>query len=92
MHPLQVLFQTDIYLAQNQLNAALESVASAARIMPENRALNYESAEVLIRAKQPAQAKVLVQRFLNANSRDVSGWRLYASGCQCRARFADQGC
>ncbi len=76
MHPLQVLFQTDIYLAQNQLDAALESVASAARIMPENRALNYKYAEVLIRAKQPDKAKVLVQRFLNANSRDVSGWRL----------------
>lgn len=76
IHPLQVLFQTDIYLAQNQLDAALKSVASAARIMPENRALNYKYAEVLIRAKQPAQAKALVQQFLNANSRDVSGWRL----------------
>src|SRR5690606_41889819 len=28
MHPLQVLFQTDIYLAQNQLDAALKSVRS----------------------------------------------------------------
>lgn len=76
MHPLLILFQTDIYLAQNQLDAAAKSVASAARIMPENRALNYKYAEVLIRAKQPDQAKALVQRFLNANSRDVSGWRL----------------
>ncbi|WP_216934287.1 MULTISPECIES: M48 family metalloprotease [unclassified Acinetobacter] len=76
MHPLQVLFQTDIYLGQNQLDVALKSVASAARIMPENRALNYKYAEVLIRAKQPDQAKALVQRFLNANSRDVNGWRL----------------
>lgn len=76
MHPLQVLLQTDIYLAQNQLDAALKSVASAARIMPENRALNYKYAEVLIRDKQPAQAKALVQRFLNGNPRDVSGWRL----------------
>lgn len=76
MHPLLVLFQTDIYLGQNQLNAALKSVASAARIMPENRALNYKYAEVLIRAQQPDQAKQIVQNFLNANSRDVSGWRL----------------
>ena len=76
MHPLQVLFQTDIYLAQNQLDAALKSVSSAARIMPENRALNYKYAETLIRAKQPDQARAIVQRFLNQNSRDVSGWRL----------------
>jgi len=76
MHPLLVLFQTDIYLGRNQLNAALKSVASAARIMPENRALNYKYAEVLIRAQQPDQAKQIVQKFLNANSRDVSGWRL----------------
>ena len=76
MHPLQVLFQTDIYLAQNQLDAALKSVSSAARIMPENRALNYKYAETLIRAKQPDQARAIVQRFLNQNARDVSGWRL----------------
>ena len=76
MHPLQVLLQADIYLAQNQLDQALRSVASAARIMPENRALNYKYAEVLIRARQPDQAKALVQRFLNANPRDVNGWRL----------------
>ena len=73
--------QSDFQAAQAtldraKLDAALESVASAARIMPENRALNYKYAEVLIRAKQPDKAKVLVQRFLNANSRDVSGWRL----------------
>src|SRR5690606_41549750 len=68
MHPLLILFQTDIYLAQNQLDAAAKSVASVARIMPENRALNYKYAEVLIRAKQPDQAKALVQRYLNAHS------------------------
>lgn len=76
MHPLQVLFQTDIYLGQNQLDNALKSISSAARIMPENRALNYKYAETLIRAKQPDQARTIVQRFLNSNTRDVSGWRL----------------
>ncbi|WP_347453878.1 M48 family metalloprotease [Acinetobacter thermotolerans] len=76
IHPLLVLFQTDIYLGKNQLNLALNSVRSAATIMPENRALNYKYAEVLIRMKQTDQAKMLVQRFLNANPRDLSAWRL----------------
>ncbi|KGT48059.1 M48 family metalloprotease [Acinetobacter sp. HR7] len=76
IHPLLVLFQTDIYLGKNQLNQALNSVRSAATIMPENRALNYKYAEVLIRMKQTDQAKMLVQRFLNANPRDLSAWRL----------------
>lgn len=31
--------------------------------MPENRALNYKYAETLIRAKQPDQARTIVQRF-----------------------------
>ncbi|MCF9480601.1 M48 family metalloprotease, partial [Vibrio parahaemolyticus] len=45
IHPLLVLFQTDIYLGKNQLEPALRSVRSAASIMPENRALNYKYAE-----------------------------------------------
>ena len=56
-------FKTDIYLGQNQLDNALKSISSAARIMPENRALNYKYAETLIRAKQPDQARTIVQRF-----------------------------
>src|SRR5690606_105666 len=40
-HPLWILSQTDVYLGQNHVNEALKSVSSAARIMPENRALNY---------------------------------------------------
>lgn len=79
IHPLLVLFQTDIYLGKNQLEPALRSVRSAASIMPENRALNYKYAEVLIRMKQTDQAKMIVQRFLNANSRDLSAWRLMLS-------------
>ena len=75
-HPLWILSQTDVYLGQNHVNEALKSVSSAARIMPENRALNYKHAEVLIRAKQPDHARTIVQRFLSANPRDVSGWRL----------------
>ncbi|ATO21090.1 hypothetical protein BS636_14765 [Acinetobacter sp. LoGeW2-3] len=79
IHPLLVLFQTDIYLGKNQLEPALRSVRSAASIMPENRALNYKYAEVLIRMKQPDQAKMIVQKFLQSNPRDLSAWRLMLS-------------
>lgn len=51
-------------------------ISSPARIMPENRALNYKLAEVLIRQNQPAEAQALVQKFLNRNERDLSAWRL----------------
>lgn len=76
IHPLLVLFQTDIFLGKNQLDQALRSIRSAAAIMPENRALNYKYAEVLIRMQQPDQAKMIVQRFLQSNPRDLSAWRL----------------
>jgi predicted Zn-dependent protease len=76
LHNLLTLIQTDIYLGQNKLDDAYQVVASPARIMPENRALVYKLAEVLIRQKRPAQASTLVQNFINQNPRDITGWRL----------------
>lgn len=76
LHNLLTLIQTDIYLGQNKLDDAYQIIASPARIMPENRALAYKLAEVLIRQKQPAQASALVQNFVNQNPRDITGWRL----------------
>lgn len=76
LHHLISLIQTDIYLGQNKLSEAYQVISSPARIMPENRALNYKLAEVLIRQNQPAEAQALVQKFLNRNERDLSAWRL----------------
>lgn len=76
LHHLISLIQTDIYLGQNKLSEAYKVISSPARIMPENRALNYKLAEVLIRQNQPAEAQALVQKFLNKNERDLSAWRL----------------
>lgn len=76
LHHLISLIQTDIYLGQNKLSEAYKVISSPARIMPENRALNYKLAEVLIRQNQPAEAQTLVQKFLNRNERDLSAWRL----------------
>ncbi|AVH14432.1 M48 family metalloprotease [Acinetobacter indicus] len=76
LHHLISLIQTDIYLGQNKLSEAYKVISSPARIMPENRALNYKLAEVLIRQNQPAEAQALVQKFLNRNERDLSAWRL----------------
>ena len=75
-HALIALIQTDIYLGQNKLDDAYQTIASPARIMPENRALAYKLAEVLIRQKQAAQATTLVQNFVKQNPRDITGWYL----------------
>ncbi len=76
LNNLLVLIQADIYLGQNKTDEAYKAIQSAARIMPENRALAFKLAEVLIRQKQPAQALNLIQRFSNKNPRDINAWRL----------------
>ena len=52
------------------------SISSPARIMPENRALYFKWAEVLIRQNQSAQAQTILQGFLKKNPRDLSAWNL----------------
>lgn len=75
-HVLVPLIQTDIYLGQNKLDQAYNSINSVQKTMPENRALSYKFAEVLIRQGQVAQAQTLVQRFIHKNQRDIEGWQL----------------
>ncbi len=75
-HVLIPLIQADIYLGQNKLDQAYSSINSIQKIMPENRALSYKLAEVLIRQGQVAQAQALVQRFIHKNQRDIEGWQL----------------
>lgn len=75
-HVLVPLIQTDIYLGQNKLDQAFNSINPVQKTMPENRALSYKLAEVLIRQKQVAQAQTLVQRFIHKNQRDIEGWQL----------------
>ena len=75
-HALLLLLQTDVYLGQNKIQDALTTIRSPAVVMPENRALNYKYAEALIRNKEFGQAQIILQRFLQSNPRDVSGWRL----------------
>ena len=48
-HILVPLIQTDIYLGQNKFDQAYDSISSLQKTMPENRALSYKLAEVLIR-------------------------------------------
>jgi len=75
-HVLVPLIQPDIYLGQNKLDQAYNSINSVQKTMPENRALSYKFAEVLIRQGQVAQAQTLVQRFIHKNQRDIEGWQL----------------
>ena len=76
LHNLLTLIQTDIYLGQNKIDLAHKTISSPARIMPENRALNFKWAEVLIRQNQSAQAQTILQGFLKKNPRDLSAWNL----------------
>lgn len=75
-HVLVPLIQTDIYLGQNKFDQAHSSINFIQKTMPENRALSYKLAEVLIRQGQAAQAQTLVQRFIHKNQRDIEGWQL----------------
>jgi len=75
-HALVTLIQTDIYLGQNKINDAYNAIISKQRIIPENRALSYKLAEVYIRQNKPSEAEKLVNRFINKNNRDISGWQL----------------
>lgn len=76
LNNLMILMQTDIYLGQNKVDEAYKAIQSTARIMPENRALAFKWAEVLIRQKEAGQALSLIQPFANNNPRDISAWRL----------------
>ena len=75
-HILVPLIQTDIYLGQNKFDQAYDSISSLQKTMPENRALSYKLAEVLIRQGKIDQAQTLVQRFIRKNQRDIQGWQL----------------
>jgi predicted Zn-dependent protease len=75
-HPLNALLQTDLYLSKNQIDEAYQSIISAQRIAPENRAFSYKLAEVLLRQQKIQDVQILVQKFLQKNPRDVAGWRL----------------
>ena len=75
-HVLLALIQTDIYLGQNKLDLAAKSITAMQKTMPENRALAYKFAEVLIQQGDIAQAQRLVQRFVHKNQRDIQGWQL----------------
>jgi predicted Zn-dependent protease len=75
-HVLVPLIQTDIYLGQNKFDQAYSSINFIQKTMPENRALSYKLAEVLIRRGQAAQAQTLAQRFIHKNQRDIEGWQL----------------
>ncbi|RSZ83013.1 M48 family metalloprotease [Acinetobacter baumannii] len=74
--PLVALIQTDIYLGQNKLDQAYNSIAPLQMTMPENKAFSYKLAEVLLRQGKYAQVQTLVQRFINKNARDIQGWQL----------------
>ncbi len=75
-HHLLYLLQTDVYLGQNKIDQAYQTIVARQRIMPENRALSFKLAEVYIRQGQSQQAERLVNSFIRKNQRDISAWQL----------------
>lgn len=74
-HTLLNLIQADIFLGQNKLEDAYNTIINKQRIMPENRALSYKLAEIYIRQNKAKEAEGLLQRFINKNKMDVLGWQ-----------------
>lgn len=75
-HHLRTLIQADVYLAQNKVDLAIQTIESPALVAPENRALNYKWAEALLRQHQYAVAERILRRFIQKNPRDVTAWNL----------------
>lgn len=73
---LFLLIQADLYLAQKKFDAALHLLETPVKLMPENRALTYKLAEVLIEKKDSQAVYDLVQPFVQQNARDTVGWNL----------------
>ncbi|MEB3752779.1 M48 family metalloprotease [Acinetobacter sp. MD2(2019)] len=73
---LAVLLKTDILMNQQQFDHAKQVIAAQQVLMPENRALSYKYAEVLIRQKNTVLAQQVVKKILQDNPRDVAGWDL----------------
>lgn len=61
--PLVALIQTDIYLGQNKLDQAYNSIAPLQMTMPENKAFSYKLAEVLLRQGKYAQVQTFGAAF-----------------------------
>ncbi|WP_228203405.1 M48 family metallopeptidase [Acinetobacter sp. CFCC 10889] len=70
------IIQTDVYLGQNKIEDAYQTIINKQRIMPENRALSYKLAEVCIRQNKGLEAEKLVNRFVIKNKTDILGWQL----------------
>lgn len=81
-HNLVSLLQTDIYLGQNKLQQAHQTIYRLQQVLPENRAINYKLAEVLIRQNKPEDAIKRIHPFITKNSRDIEGWRLMQRASQ----------
>ncbi len=75
-HNLAYLLQADIYLGQNKLADAYNLMINKQRTIPENRAMAYKLAEILIRQNKPIDASKIVNPFIIKNYRDILGWQL----------------
>lgn len=75
-HILFQLIQADIYIAQQKNLDAFHLIQQQVKIMPEQRALNYKLAEILILLNQGQEAQDILLKFSKQYPRDIQLWRL----------------
>lgn len=75
-HVLFNLLKADYLLAQRQDQQAYQTIERLYKIMPENRALAYKLAEILIYQKKGQAAHDVLLPFSQKNPRDSQVWRL----------------
>lgn len=75
-HVLFQLLKADLLIAQKKYQLALDFIQPKVNIMPENRALTYKLAEILILHNKGQQAQFLLLPFSQRYPRDVQVWRL----------------
>lgn len=75
-HILLSLIQADVYLGQNKVDDALNTILTKQQVMPENRALSYKLADIYLRKNQIKAVEQIATKFSQKNPSDVVAWQL----------------
>lgn len=75
-HILLNLIQADVYLGQNKVDDALNTIITKQQVMPENRTLSYKLADIYLRKNQLKSVGQIATKFSQKNPSDVVAWQL----------------
>lgn len=86
-HPLYHLLTADLLIAQKQYIQAERLMRTQWLIMPENRALAYKLAQILILQQRGMEAQQIVQPFSKKNPRDIYAWQLLQQAIESHSQL-----